>query len=239
MCWESRRFTQGMSGTASEGVLDWVRARAVERGWEADRRNFLRELSVADWVSLVALLFGWAAALLLVAGEPNWGILAMFGAFGFDKLDGAVARHYGVDGDLGLHVDSYIDVFAYLVPAALLYDLTMAPNRAVSLVVGFVLLAFGGLRLVRHATEGFGEDDGVAYYRGLTVVHANVVVVANYLLVAFVPAWNGWLAAATVLPMGPAMIANYRCHKTDGSHLLVAVLGAVAAGLCLILEFGP
>lgn len=218
-------------------VLDWVRARAVERGWEADRRHFLRELSVADWVSLVALLFGWASALLLVAGEPNWGIVAMLGAFVFDKLDGAVARYYEVDGDLGLQVDSYIDIFAYLVPAALLYDLTLAPNRFASLVVGFVLLAFGGLRLIRHSTEGFGEEADVPYYRGLTVVHANTVVVANYLLWAFVPAWNGWLAAVTILPMGPAMIANYRCYKTDGTHLLVAVLGVVAAGLCLVLEF--
>jgi CDP-diacylglycerol--serine O-phosphatidyltransferase len=227
-----------MSGAASEGVVDWVRDRAAEHGWEADRRSFLRELSVADYVSLVALLFGWAAALLMVSGQPNWGLLAMLGAFAFDKLDGAVARVLDISGDLGLQVDSYIDVFAYLVPAALLYHLTMAPNVYASLVVGFVILAFGGLRLIRHSTEGFGVDDGVAFYRGLTVVHANAVVVANYFLVSFVPAWNGWLAAATVLPMGPAMIANYRSYKTDGSHLLVGVLATVAAGLCLILIFG-
>lgn len=224
-----------MSGATPDGVLDWVRARATEHGWEAERRNFLRELSVADWVSLVALLFGWGAALLLVSGQPNWGLLAMLAAFGFDKLDGAVARRLDVTSELGLRVDSYIDIFAYLVPAALLYDLTMAPNRYVSLGVGFLLLAFGGLRLIRHSTEGFGVDDGVAYYRGLTVVHANAVVVANYFLVVFVPSWNGWLAAATILPMGPAMIANYRSYKTDGSHLLAGVLALVAAGLCLVL----
>lgn len=227
-----------MSGAASEGVVDWVRDRAAEHGWEADRRSFLRELSVADYVSLVALLFGWAAALLMVSGQPNWGLLAMLGAFAFDKLDGAVARALDVTSDLGLQIDSYIDVFAYLIPAALLYHLAMAPNTYASLVVGFVVLAFGGLRLVRHSTEGFGDDDGVAFYRGLTVVHANAVVVANYFLVSFVPAWNGWLAAATILPMGPAMIANYRSYKTDGSHLLVGVLATVAAGLCLILIYG-
>jgi phosphatidylserine synthase len=227
-----------MSGAASEDVVDWVRDRAAEHGWEADRRSFLRELSVADCVSLVALLFGWAAALLMISGQPNWGLLAMLGAFAFDKLDGAVARALDITSDLGLKVDSYIDIFAYLVPAALLYHLTMAPNAYASLVVGFVVLAFGGLRLVRHSTEGFGVDDGVAFYRGLTVVHANAVVVANYFLVSFVPAWNGWLAAAIILPMGPAMIANYRSYKTDGSHLLVGVLATVAAGLCLVLIAG-
>jgi len=227
-----------MSGAASEGVLDWVRDRAAEHGWEAERRSFLRELSVADYVSLGALLFGWAAALLMVSGQPNWGLLAMLGAFAFDKLDGAVARHLDIASPLGLQVDSYIDIFAYLVPAALLYHLTMAPNVYASLVVGFLVLAFGGLRLIRHSTEGFGEDDGVAYYRGLTVVHANAVVVANYFLVSFVPAWNGWLAAAAVIPVCPAMIANYRSYKTDGSHLLVGVLATVAAGLCLVLIAG-
>jgi CDP-diacylglycerol--serine O-phosphatidyltransferase len=62
----------------------------------------------------------------------------------------------------------------------------MAPNDVASLVVGFLLLAFGGLRLIRHSSEGFGSDGETSYYHGTTVVHTNLVVVANYFLVALV-----------------------------------------------------
>jgi CDP-diacylglycerol--serine O-phosphatidyltransferase len=115
-------------------------------------------------------------------------------AFGFDKLDGAVARHYGLTSELGLRIDSYIDVFAYLVPAAALLYTDVVANSLLSTVLGFLVLAFGGLRLVRHAGEGFGDDDGTAYYTGITIVHANVVVVANYFAVALLPCGGarGW-----------------------------------------------
>ncbi|ERG94711.1 CDP-alcohol phosphatidyltransferase family protein, partial [Haloquadratum walsbyi] len=115
-----------------------------------DRINIRDRLTGADYISLSALLFGWASALLFVRGEPNWGVIVMFTAFGFDKLDGWYARRTGNTSPFGRQVDSFIDVFAYLVPAALLYHLTLAPNLLASISVGFCILSFGGLRLVRH-----------------------------------------------------------------------------------------
>ena len=219
-------------------VRTWLRTRAAEHGWAVERDSFLTRLDAADWVSMGALFFGWAAALLIPSDEPNWGIVALLVAFGFDKLDGAVARHYGLTSDLGLRIDSYIDIFAYLVPAALLLYTDIVANVYLSMVLGFLVLAFGGLRLVRHSSEGFGEDDGTAYYTGITVVHANVVVVGNYFAAALLPFWSPLLVALTVLPTLPLMVSNYRSYKTDGGHLLVAVLGLVAAGLALALELG-
>jgi len=70
----------------------------------------------------------------------------MFAAFLLDKLDGYYARRTGNSSPFGRRVDSFIDVFAYLVPAALLYR-TVSPHVAVTWVVGFVILAFGGLRV--------------------------------------------------------------------------------------------
>lgn len=218
-------------------LQDW-RTRSTDSVGFAEN-TFVRAMALADYCSLASLLFAWTATLLIVSGDPNWGVVSMFGAFLFDKLDGALARR-GYGSEYGLEIDSFIDVFTYLVTAALLYHVALAPNVVVSAVVGFAIVAFGGLRLVRHVDEGFGSDDDGSFYRGITVVHVNVVVVFAFLLAQFqfVPAWNGWLTAAVVVVLSPLMISDYRCYKTNLGHALVAVGGIAAAVVCLALEFG-
>ncbi|WP_277542758.1 CDP-alcohol phosphatidyltransferase family protein [Haloarcula laminariae] len=207
----------------------------VERG---ERTNVVAQLTGADYISLAALFVGWASALLFLRGEPNLALLAMFGAFGLDKADGWYARRAGVSSPFGRRVDSFIDIFAYLVPGALLYHVAMAPNDLASLVVGFLVLAFGGLRLIRHSSEGFGSDEGTSYYHGTTVVHTNFVVVANYFLFSLVGPWNGWLAGLLVCAVCPLMVSDYKAYKTTASHVLAGLGAASAAGLAVALEWG-
>lgn len=230
-----------MSGELREairGVRERVDATdrvVAERG---DRTDVFTQLTAADYISLGALFVGWGSALLVLRGEPNWALLAMFGAFGLDKLDGWYARRAGVASPFGRRVDSFIDIFAYLVPGALLYHVAMAPNGLASLVVGFLVLAFGGLRLIRHSSEGFGSDGEASFYHGTTVVHTNLAIVANYLLVALVGPWNGWLAGLVVAAVCPLMVSDYKAYKTDVSHALAAVGVLVAGGLALAIEWG-
>jgi len=218
----------------------WLEALEARNGWGAstNRTNILRTLNGADVLSLVALFVAWSSALLFLAGESNWAILVMFGAFAFDKLDGYWARRQGLSSPFGRQIDSFIDIFAYLVTGALLFHYELAPNRLASAVVGFAILAFGGLRLVRHNAEGFESSGDVSYYHGTTVVHTNVVVVVNYVLLSFAGFWSGWLATATVLGAAPFMISEYRAPKTYGSHVLLGVLAAVVAALVVLLELG-
>jgi len=221
-------------------TLRGARERLTERRVPdaADRTNVLRRLTGADYLSLGALLLGWTSAVLLVRGEPNWGLVVMFGAYSLDKLDGWYARRSGEASPFGRRVDSFIDIFVYLVPAALLFHLTQAPNSVVGTVVGFLVLAFGGLRLIRHNSEGFGTDEDGSYYHGTTVVHTNVVVVASYFLGAFVPLWNGWIAGLCIAAVCPLMVSNYKAYKNDLSHVLAGVLGAVMSTLAIGLELG-
>ena len=223
---------------AIEGA--WKRVAPGRRrvGRTSDRTNILAQLRGADYISLAALFVGWGSALLLVRGEPNWALLAMFGAFALDKADGWYARRTGTSSPFGRQVDSLIDIFAYLVPAVLLYHVTMAPTVYASLIVGFLVFAFGGLRLVRHNDEGFGADGETSYYHGTTVVHTNLVVVANYFLLVLVAPWNGWLAGAVVAVASPLMISDYKAYKTDTSHVLAGVGSLVAGCLALALELG-
>jgi CDP-diacylglycerol--serine O-phosphatidyltransferase len=206
--------------------------------------NMVTRLNVADWLSLGALFWAWIGALLLVDGEPNWAIVAVMAGFVFDKLDGYYARRFDLDSSFGRQIDSFIDIFVYLVPAALLYHVAMSPpgtfHAAVSVVVGFAILMFGGLRLVRHNDEGFVEDEtDTSYYVGTTVVHTHIVVLANYFLLALgVPLWNGWLAGLSIVLVCPLMTSRYRAAKTSAGHALVGVFGAVTVALALALQFG-
>ncbi|WP_254546335.1 CDP-alcohol phosphatidyltransferase family protein [Halomarina pelagica] len=215
-----------------------VVTRVDRRGPRFERENVLRRLTVADYISLVALFWGWASAVLFLTGEPNWAVLAMLGGYGFDKLDGYWARRSGVSSAFGRQIDSFIDVFVYLVSAALLYHYALAPNVYASLVVGFLVVAFGGLRLVRHNDEGFIAEGGTSYYRGTTVVHTNLAAVGCYLAAAFTGIPNGWLAGALLVLVSPLMVSDYRAPKTDRSHVLAALAALTVAAGCLYLEVG-
>jgi CDP-diacylglycerol--serine O-phosphatidyltransferase len=224
--------------SAVSTVVGAVRARTGRSGRDLGIGRFLGTLTGADYLSLLALLCAWISALLLLDGAPNRAVLAMFVAFAFDKLDGYYARRAGVSSPFGRQVDSFIDVFTYLVTAALLVHVAIAPHLLVSAVVGFAIIAFGGLRLVRHNHEGFLEDENARYYRGTTVVHTNVVVVVNYLLVTLVAEWSGWLAVVSILLSCPLMISDYRTFKTAWGHVLVGAFATVVSVICLHLAVG-
>ncbi|WP_424001310.1 CDP-alcohol phosphatidyltransferase family protein [Haloarcula salina] len=223
---------------AIQGVRDRVDLADRRVTDTTERTDIVGRLTGADYISLAALFVGWASALLFLRGEPNWGILVMFCAFFLDKVDGWYARRTGTSSPFGRQVDSFIDIFAYLLPAALLYHVSLAPSLAASLVVGFLILAFGGLRLIRHNNEGFGSDSGSSYYHGTTVVHTNLLVVLNYVLLTFVGVWNGWIAGLLVGVACPLMVSDYKAYKTDVSHVLAGLSAAVAGGLVLALELG-
>jgi CDP-diacylglycerol--serine O-phosphatidyltransferase len=219
------------------GISRRVTAR---NGWarSTDRTHLLSALTTADYLSLVALFIAWLSTLLLLSGETNWAILTMFGAFLFDKLDGYWARRTGTTSQFGRQIDSFIDIFAYLVTGALLFHYELAPNTAVSTLVGFAILAFGGLRLVRHSSEGFESRDSVSYYHGTTVVHTCTVVLVNYVALQLVPLWNGWFATVLVLASTPLMISEYRAPKTVGAHVVLGVLAVGVGAVALGLELG-
>lgn len=221
----------------SSGVIQRV---AVRNGWaqKSDRTHLLTTLSTADYLSLAALFVAWVGALLFLSSEPNWGILTIFVAFGFDKLDGYWARRQGTTSSFGRQIDSFIDVFAYLVPGALLFHYQLAPNEVVSAVVGFLVLAFGGLRLVRHNAAGSESHEAMSYYPGTTVVHTCMILLANYVAINVINVWNGWIATGTVLLAAPLMISKYRTPKTATSHVVLGVLMLTIGFACLGIEFG-
>lgn len=217
--------------TAVRGVID----RRVEA---SERTCVLASLTGADLLSLGALFLAWTSVLAFLRGAPNHAVLLMFGGHVLDKLDGAYARWRGVSSPFGRQIDSFIDVFVYLVTGALLFHYAVSPHPLVSAVVGFLVLAFGGLRLVRHNAEGFGDESGTSYYHGTTVVHTCAVVLLCYVASALLRFWNGWIAAVLVACAAPLMISEYRAPKTAAAHVVLGLLSIGVAGVALGLELG-
>jgi len=223
-----------MSDRQLDLTLPDVVVAQARRRWDSSvGMGLLGRLTGADYLSLVALLFAWSSAVLLLRGEIHLGILLMFGAFLFDKLDGWYARRHGISSSFGRQIDSFIDVFAYLVTGALLYHVALSPTVWMTILVGFAILTFGGLRLVRHASEGFGETDGTSYYVGYTVVHVNFVVLLSVYFDLFVAGWNGWLAALPIVAVCPLMVSGYKSYKTTAAHGLAALFCLGAIGISL------
>lgn len=218
-------------------VSDAVAAQAARRWDSSVGMGLLGRLTGADYLSLIALFFAWTSAVLMLQGSVHLGILVMFGAFLFDKLDGYYARRYGVASPFGRQVDSFIDVFAYLVTAALLYHVALSPSEWMTVLVGFAIFTFGGLRLVRHADEGFGESEGKRYYLGWTVVHVNVVVLVLFYLDQFVVPIGGLVAAVPILATCLLMVSGYKSYKTDVGHALAAAFGLLAFATSFLVAF--
>lgn len=226
-----------MSDRPLDSTLPDALVAQAERRWDSSvGMGLLGRLTGADYLSLVALLFAWSSAVLLLGDAVNLAILVMFGAFAFDKLDGYYARKQGISSSFGRQIDSFIDVFAYLVTGALLYHVALSPTVWMTILVGFAILTFGGLRLVRHASEGFGKTGETSYYVGYTVVHVNFVVLLSYYLDIFVASWNGWLAAVPILAVCLLMVSGYKSYKTHTGHGLAALFCLTAIGISLWME---
>jgi len=199
--------------------------------------DILRGLHLPDYLSLTAVFWAWISIVVILIGNPNWAIIMSLIAFAFDVMDGYFARTLNLESSLGRQIDSYGDVFTYLVFSALFFYKFISPNLAISLTVGFLVLLFGGLRLIRFNNEGMLEDRGKKYYRGLIVTYVWLITIASYFFGKFVGQWSHWYTTFLLIIVSPLMLGNFKNYKIKSSTppFLVICLFLL---LSLYLEYG-
>lgn len=176
--------------------------------------NFLKRLTIADYLSFAGLFCAWISIMLIIEGRPNMAIPVNMAAFVFDILDGFAARRFKQASCIGRQIDSYVDVFIYLVFSALFFMKYLSPNMIVSAVIGFLIILFGGLRLIRFNNEGILKTDcGRDYYRGVTTVHVSFLIIIMYFLTGFIGNMNKWALSAIITFLCPAMLSNFKSYK--------------------------
>ena len=189
--------------------------------------SVLQKLTVADFATFTGLFFAWLSIVLLMKGQPNWAIVVIMIAFSFDLLDGVLARKSQQDSSFGRLLDSYGDVFIYLVFSSMLFVFYLTPSMVVGLFIGFLILVFGGLRLARFNLEGMKREKDRAYYRGMTVVHILFLTIICYFLSRLTRVWTANLSTLTLLIASPAMISNYKSYKIEKYWLFALVVFSV------------
>jgi CDP-diacylglycerol--serine O-phosphatidyltransferase len=179
-------------------------------------------------MTLASLVSAGLGIFLAASNFLTLAIVLMVLSMLIDMLDGMLARKYKLESGFGRQLDSFCDVFTYLVlPLFILYQFGM--KDALSIILLFIFLTCGLLRLSRFNVEGTVERDGIQYHLGLQVFWSQIVVVLVF------PVWH-WSGSAArylmfiLLPsMSGLMIMNILVPKPTRYRLLSILILSTAA----------
>lgn len=198
--------------------------------------DFIRKLHIPDYISITGLLCAWISIILIIQGKPNWAIIVNITAFIFDLLDGYSARKMKRNAKIGREIDSMVDVFTYVIFSSLFYFNYLSPFYGIGIIGGFLIIVFGILRLIRFNTEGILKDTVGNYYRGVTVVHINLIIFICYFCGKFSPFWTDLIPSILIISVSPFMLSNFKSYKWNS--LYYALIGILFLLLGIFSEYG-
>lgn len=198
------------------------------------KKLFLVSLNPADCVSLLALFFS-VLSLFLIARELFFlAVAVMFSGLFADTFDGFLARKFAWESELGRYLDGFVDGFLYLLaPVFFLYKLSITDT--ISLLIFYLFIAAGVLRLSRFNITGNIKEDNKLFYCGLPVFWSHFLLVSlfgiSFVLpqVAFVILTDGLLLLFSFF-----MLWNRPFFK-PGNYIFIAglIIGIVIAFISL------
>jgi len=127
--------------------LDW-RKRLRRRRWELIERGLF---VVPHLFTLGNAFFGFCSLILAANGEMVAAAhFILLGAL-MDMLDGRIARLFGTASEFGVQIDSLSDIISFCcAPAFLVYSWQLHRAGFFGIVVSFLFLAAGMVRLARY-----------------------------------------------------------------------------------------
>lgn len=196
-----------------------------------DLKTYINKLGIPGAISSLSLLAAWLAIALLLNGNLKYSIACAALAFLFDSLDGYAARKLKKTSEIGRQLDSMIDLVGYSLYAALLVQQIVLPG-ILGTIVGYLIILFGVLRLIRFNTDGYSESGGVRYYRGIVTCHLSLAVIGFLLLSTQIEIPPLFIAIVLVL-LSVLQLSNIKTRKTNMLlfwYVIVAimVIGAFA-----------
>ena len=177
-------------------------------------KSLFAQLTLADGITLLNILAGFAAILFASRGLFGSSSAALLVAVVFDSLDGKVARRMGTVHDLGKQLDSLADFVSFgIAPAVLLYAKFSPQIPGIIFPLALFVLC-GGLRLAR-----FNVLNLQGTYLGIPITANGIFI--PMLLDLRVPA-----AAFVVIPLLSAalMVSSIRVKKKTIQYLASALI---------------
>lgn len=135
--------------------------------------GIIRSIRLPDLVTILNILFGFTAILLVLNGDVYGAIILILAAALADGVDGAVARRFE-SGVFGENLDSFADIISFgVAPAVIYYAIASDSNHTIVCAVSAAYLICGTLRLVR-----FGIID-LPVFSGLPITAAGTFAVLS------------------------------------------------------------
>jgi CDP-diacylglycerol--serine O-phosphatidyltransferase len=171
----------------------------------------------------------------------------------FDMLDGRVARLTKTQSAFGLQIDSLADVLSFgAAPAVLVYEWTLKRLGTAGLIVSFVFVACGAIRLARFNVLSMGEGGKPTkpskYIVGLPIPGAAgilvSIVVANHAVAGAIGraeyAW-GIFAVTALLSFFMVSTIRFRSFKEVKLNVrtVLFVAFAIASSVAISMRMGP
>ncbi|RLG21939.1 CDP-diacylglycerol--serine O-phosphatidyltransferase [Candidatus Micrarchaeota archaeon] len=116
-------------------------------------------LKLADVFSIINACFGFSAIFFAFKGIFTYSFVLVILAIFFDSLDGKLARYMKQSSRFGVDLDSLSDVVSFAVAPAFFFYLFSSLHIFIRLIVAFVFLTAGILRLARFDIMKLFERD--------------------------------------------------------------------------------
>jgi CDP-diacylglycerol---serine O-phosphatidyltransferase len=194
--------------------------------------------------TLSSVLCGYYAILIL-SDQPTSddfyraALLIVFALF-FDGIDGRVARLTKTQTAIGVQLDSLADMISFgVAPAILVYHWSLSEFGISGMLIGFVFVAAGAIRLARFNVTSTGDDGQPhrpgKYTQGLPIPAAAgiliSIVVANT-LTGKLP-FSPFLISILVISLSVFMVSSmpFRSFKDLGLNWRTLLFISVAIGV--------
>ncbi|MFO0763256.1 MAG: CDP-alcohol phosphatidyltransferase family protein [Candidatus Gracilibacteria bacterium] len=127
----------------------------------------------ANLLTFLAILYGLWGSMNITYGNIHTGIALMIVGVWCDMLDGYIARKYKLQSQLGSILDSFADIFLYILPIILI----QGRLSGYDLISGFILSLFtlaGCFRLAYFTESGLITKGGKLHYPGFPVYLSHI-----------------------------------------------------------------
>ena len=193
-------------------------------------------ISPADIITMGNGLCGLAAIFSIMGGRHMQASLLIFIAFGFDGLDGVVARRFGSSHKFGRHLDSISDSISFCLAPMILFYANFNQNALKAdkdsylnvLVVGslFIFGVSGLSRLVRFVKQYHSLD----YFRGFPIPLAAISIIMMCSLLGpgdknvFSFGYQPYAASVFIICLSFLMKSRIGFPKIDRSIFIAALI---------------
>ncbi|MDF2534794.1 MAG: phosphatidylserine synthase [Bacillales bacterium] len=160
----------------------------------------------ANILTLTNLSFGGIAILAIINGQTKLSVVFIFLAMLCDRFDGACARKFGVESELGKQLDSLCDLITFgVAPAVLIYEIALKDLGTWGLFFSIFYMGCGAFRLAR-----FNVSPAKGFYIGVPIPVAACLATFSSL---FVDSLSSIFYMILMCFLGLAMVSTIKMRK--------------------------